>query len=70
MLDEQEILDILEQMEADPNMITVPGYRANTNIWPDNVIPFVESHMEYLRTHKATQPQGYLSNLRLMLRKK
>lgn len=70
MLTEPEIRERLELMEADPQMITKPAYRANALLWPDNIIPFVDSHLEYLKSHKTTVPAHYLSNLRLMLRKK
>ena len=70
MLTEDEIVARLVSMEADPNMITKPAYRANATLWPDNIIPFVDSHLEYLKSHKTVEPAHYLSNLRLMLRKK
>lgn len=68
MLTEEEIVNKLQIMEQDPNLVTKSAYRANTVLWPDNVIPFVDSHLEYLKSHKTVVPSYYLSNLRLMLR--
>lgn len=70
MLTEEEIIDKLKAMESDPNLVTKSAYRANVDLWPDHIIPFVESHMEYLKSHKTVVPSHYLSNLRLMLRKR
>jgi len=70
MLTEEEVRAKLENMVDDPNLITLSAYRANTVLWPENTIPFVESHLEYLKNHKTVQPDHYLSNLRLMIRKR
>ncbi len=69
-MDESELVDALEIMEADPRLVTESAYRANTAIWPKNRISFVDSHIAYLKAHPTTNPRHYLSNLRLMLRKK
>lgn len=60
----------LQSMVADGNYATRSSYSANTALYPDNIIPFVDKHMEYLRNHPATDPQHYLSNLRLITRVK
>jgi hypothetical protein len=67
---DEEIVEILEAMEANPNLITRPAYRANAELWPGNTIPFVDSHLHYIKTHPALNPEHYLSNLRLMIRRK
>lgn len=59
---------ILIAMAADAGYTTVSSYSANSELYPDHKIPFVEKHMEYLRAHPATDPEHYLSNLRLMTR--
>ncbi len=69
-MDLDEIRDILQAMEADPNLVTKSAYRANIDLWPDNKISFVDSHIAYLKLHPGLDPSHYLSNLRLMLRKK
>lgn len=68
-MDQLEISDALRVMESDPSYVTEPAYRANTLLWPDNLISFVDCHLAYLKAHPATNPNHYLSNLRLMLRK-
>lgn len=68
-MDEIEILTALQSMEADPNLITKSAYRANIDVWPDNRISFVDSHLAYLKAHPAVDPRHYLSNLRLMIKR-
>lgn len=65
---EQEIIQALKKMERDVSLVTEAAFTINSAIWPDNQMPFVEYHLQYLRTHKLTQPAGYLSNLRLRLK--
>ncbi len=64
----EEVLTELNTMKNDPNMVTNHAYSPNTELWPDNCIPFEEVHMTYLRTHKNVDPKNYLSNLRLMIK--
>lgn len=66
---EESILSALQAMESDPKLVTTSAYRANTVVWPDNRISFVDNHLAYLRSHPGVNPQHYLSNLRLMLKK-
>ncbi len=47
---------------------TRDGFSANNDDYPDGVIPFVDKHMEYLRTHPQIQVDHYLANLRLRTR--
>jgi hypothetical protein len=58
---------ILVAMVQDNAYNTDSSYSANSILYPDNIIPFVDKHMQYLRTH-SIDPQYYLSNLRLMVR--
>jgi hypothetical protein len=67
---EAEIKAALEQLEADPDFITKSAYRANAQQWPDNVIPFVEVHLQYLKEHPKLNPEHYLSNLKLRIRRR
>jgi hypothetical protein len=57
---------ILLTMVGDKKYCTEASYSANAELYPDHLIPFVNKHMEYLRNHPSTNPQHYLSNLRLM----
>lgn len=60
----------LKDMMNDATYNTTSTYSANTQVYPDNLIPFVNKHMDYLKAHPAMDPQQYLSNLRLMSRTK
>ena len=68
-MDEEEIKSQLKVMETNPALVTNSAFRANGEKWPDHTITFVDRHLEYLRQHPKTDPQQYLSNLRLQLRK-
>ena len=65
-----EARQLLEEMVLDDSYNTEPSYTANTAVYPDNLIPFVDKHMNYLCTHAIINPQLYLSHLRLMTRVK
>jgi hypothetical protein len=58
----------LRDMVIDTSFNTESSYSANETLYPDNVIPFVDKHMAFLRTRSGIDPQQYLSNLRLMTR--
>ena len=61
-----EVVEVLRKMAEDEKYNTESGYSANSETYPDNLIPFVDKHVEYLRNHPSMDPQQYLSNLRLM----
>lgn len=63
-----EIASSLKLMATDDRYNTEPSYSANTDVYPNNLIPFVDKHMAYLSTHPSTNPEHYLANLRLMTR--
>jgi len=65
-----EIERVLQMMENDILYNTGPSYSANSELYPDNLIPFVRKHMNYLHAHPNTDAAHYLSNLRLMTRNK
>jgi len=58
----------LKIMAKDNAYSTEPSYSANTKLYPNNIIPFVNKHMDYLKSHPTTDPSHYLSNLRLITR--
>ncbi len=60
------IEEILRQMAKDSAYNTTSSYSANITQYPDHLIPFVDKHMNYLKTHPSLDPQHYLANLRLM----
>lgn len=59
---------VLRDMVSDNTYITPPSFSANTEQYPDNLIPFFDKHMFYMRDHPSTDPQQYISNLRIMTR--
>jgi len=59
----------LKDMAKSANFKTKPGYSANTELYPDHVMPFVDKHMHYLQTHPAVNIDHYLANLKLMTKK-
>lgn len=69
-MEEIDILTALRAMQSDKNLVTKSAYRANAELWPGNRISFVDTHLVYLKSHPAVNPNHYLSNLKLMLRKK
>lgn len=65
-----EIEKTLQQMAADLAFNTASSYSANSVLHPDHLISFVDKHMNYLNTHPAINPREYVSNLRLMTRRR
>jgi hypothetical protein len=59
---------LLAEMVADTSFKTETYYSANVVLHPGNQMSFVDKHMEYLRAHPSTDPEQYISNLRLMTR--
>ncbi len=55
----------LEKMETDALYNTSSSYSAKTEIYADNLIPFVDKHINYLIAHPRLNPTLYLANLRL-----
>ncbi len=60
----QELLSMAKDMTYN----TLSSYSANSDTYPDNLIPFVDKHMSYLNTHPSVDTEHYLANLRLMTR--
>lgn len=58
----------LQLMESDATYKTGPSFSANSELYPDKLIPFVNKHMNYLHAHPNTDTSHYMSNLRLMTR--
>jgi hypothetical protein len=52
-------------MTADGSYNTSSSYSTNSR-YPDNLIPFVDRHMNYLSTHPKLEAGKYLANLKLM----
>ncbi len=69
-MEDEEIRAALGVMEKDATMHTNSSYAANTTLWPNNSMTFTEKHITYLKAHPAVNPQHYLSNLRLKIKKR
>lgn len=63
-----EVKETLRAMDADNTFNTRSSYISNTELYPDNMIPFVEKHMDYIRSHPMMNPKHYVANLRLTTR--
>lgn len=66
--EEQEVRDALHQMVLSSLYNTSPGYTANSAVYPDGLMPFVDKHMKYLDTYPKLDAHVYLANLRLKTR--
>lgn len=62
----QTIRRQLEKMVASSQYNTTSTYSSKTDIYSDNLIPFVDKHLNYLTSHPSLNPTLYLANLRLM----
>ncbi len=72
-LEAPEAIDIgqtLRKMMEDDAFNTPSSYSADTAVYPDNMMPFDDKHRNYLNKHPKLKPEHYLSNLRLMSRKR
>lgn len=70
-IEDANVREKLQAMEQNPLLnVSPPSFSANVELYPDGQIPFVEKHIAYLLDHPAVNPDQYLSNLRLMLKKR
>jgi hypothetical protein len=60
--------DQLIEMVKSGDYYTDSTFSANLEQYPDSLIPFVDKHVRYMQLHPTTNPDQYLSNLRLMTR--
>lgn len=63
-----EAIGLLKAMILDTSYNTNPSYSINTELYPDNLMPFFDKHVEFLSNHNEINPLLYISNLRLMTR--
>lgn len=66
----EEITAKLEELQADPVMVTKSIYSPTAGDYPDNQLPFVEVHLAYLRKNKHVKASQYISNLEIMITKR
>ncbi len=55
----------LAAMQADAGFNTEDSYTPNGELYPGNVMPFIDKHKQYLMAHPAIDTTMYLANLRL-----
>jgi hypothetical protein len=61
----------LVAMLHDPTLNTkASSFSANSTLYPDGQMPFVDKHIAYLMNHPKLDHEQYLANLRLMLKKR
>jgi hypothetical protein len=58
----------LERMAEDSQFNTTASYSSNTGLYSDNLIPFVDKHMNYLMSHPRVEADKYLANVKLITR--
>lgn len=58
----------LQHMVESSRFVTKSSYSANSAAHPDNMISFVDKHMQYLSLHRDLKPEQYIANLKLMTR--
>jgi hypothetical protein len=63
-----EILASLRGMAAGSTFNTNSSYSSNQDLHPDNLITFVEKHVNYINAHPGLDAATYVKNLRLMTR--
>lgn len=62
----QIFIENLNKMAIDDKYNTDSSYSTNSELYPDNLIPFVNKHVDYIRKHPSMDPNQYLANLKLM----
>jgi len=66
----EDIRETLRFIDADIKYNTSSSYSANSLRYPDNKIPFVDKHMNYLNSHPQLDVWKYIANIRLMTKVK
>lgn len=60
----------LSAREALKNMVGDQHYGTNSKYYQQSALGFIERHLHYLSLHPTVNVNGYLSNLKLMTRKR
>ena len=66
--DGQDVMQRLRDLAANVSHNTPASYSANSEEYPDNMIPFIDKHVNYLNTHPKVDARMYVANLQLMTR--
>ncbi len=63
-----EARSLLQTLWSDKAYKTDSSYSTDSESYPDNLIPFVQKHMDYLSNHPSVNIKMYVANLRIMTR--
>jgi hypothetical protein len=63
-----ELKNRLEMMQSSDKYNTQPSYSPKSDLYEDNLIPFMDKHINYLNSHPLLDPIHYISNLELVTR--
>lgn len=66
---EDKLVGVLKAMQNSSVYLTKPAFRGSSPRWTDNYVSFIDYHLNYLKLHPSLDPEQYISNLRLKLRK-
>lgn len=64
----KEVKRLLQYMTTDKAFNTLSSYTSDSSLYPDNMMPFVDKHMNYLNAHPELDSQKYITNVRLKTR--
>jgi hypothetical protein len=65
---DEGVREKLEAIAADATYNTPSSYSPDSQHYPNNQIPFVDRHVEYLLNHPKLDSAQYLANLRMKIR--
>lgn len=65
----EEIKNTLIHINNSEDYNSPPSYSPNTAMYENNLIPFVDKHMAYIRSHPNLNALQYVSNLKIISRK-
>ncbi len=69
MSEEGKVIKLkLQDMTIDNQYNTPPSYNSNAVLYPDNLISFVDKHMNYLISHPTLEAGQYIANVKLITR--
>lgn len=60
------VAEILNAMVLDSAYMTKSSFSADSEHYPDNLMPFTDKHMQYLLKHPDTDAKHYISNLKMI----
>ena len=64
----REVQRELINMSTNTKYNTTSTYTTNGELYPDNLIPFVDKHMNYINSHPQLDAWTYLANVKIYTR--